>query len=191
MKSLPSKDAKLKLRRTRTERVAWNSRKVKISEGWRRRGHMGTCSRISFRRIVWGQRCFGPEPSDGVCKLAELSRSTAASTYRYTRGTPFEYGFCNQFTTMRAILESRFFLRFEHKRQTESLPGVRMPVDSRTVIFVLLYERWERKWYCLSAMSFLFSLLTYYGRCKVDRKLVNWKLATLTIYICKFMEMQT
>lgn len=122
MKSLPSKDAKLKLRRTMTERVAWNSRKVKISEGWRRRGHMGTCSRISFRRIVWGQRCFGPEPSDGVCKLAELSRSTAASTYRYTRGTPFEYGFCNQFTTMRAILESRFFLRFEHKRQTESLP---------------------------------------------------------------------
>lgn len=58
-----------------------------------------------------------------------------------------------------------------------------MPVDSRTVIFALLYERWERKWDCLSAMSFLFSLLTYYGRCKVDRKLVNWKLANIAIYI--------
>lgn len=66
-----------------------------------------------------------------------------------------------------------------------------MPVDSRTVIFALLYERWERKWDCLSAMSFLFSLLTYYGRCRVDRKFVNWKLAHIALYIYKFTEMQT
>lgn len=86
-KNWPGNDVQFNVKLTTTER---QGRRCihRVADGWSGgrsryrwrgrcvcggRGHTGTWSRISFRRIVWGHRCFGPEPSGGVCKLAELS----------------------------------------------------------------------------------------------------------------------